>query len=119
MIAVRNWTLFRECLDEGPAGDVVPGEYARCYPTGTTCPTRRPSSRPCAALQAGAGAYCAPRILFEGRSGARASPTTPSRTAAAASRATGRLMSLHIYVVEEVLVVAQKSTCGSLALASL
>ena len=31
MIAVRNWTLFRECLDEGPAGDVVPGPYARCY----------------------------------------------------------------------------------------
>jgi len=23
--------LFRECLDEGPAGDVVPGPYARCY----------------------------------------------------------------------------------------
>ena len=31
MVAVRNWTLFRECLDEGPAGDVVPGPYARCY----------------------------------------------------------------------------------------
>ena len=30
MIAVRNWTLFRECLADGPAGDVVPGEYARC-----------------------------------------------------------------------------------------
>ncbi len=31
MIAVRNWTLFRECLADGPAGDVVPGAYARCY----------------------------------------------------------------------------------------
>ena len=31
MMMVRNWTLFRECLEEGPLGDIVPGPFARCY----------------------------------------------------------------------------------------
>ena len=81
MIAVRNWTLFRECLDEGPAGDVVPGEYARCYTHWDDLPDAPSVIRPCGSSSSwGRSVRRAPRISFEGRSGARASPTTPSRT---------------------------------------
>ena len=80
--------LFRECLDDGPEGDVVPGPYAQVLdPVDDACPmraVRRPG--PQIALTLGQSAARADEHR-SGRSGARAPPTTPSPKAAAASRA--------------------------------